>query len=78
VKKLRVIDVDALNVIAAPEKCEYVALSYVWGAHPVTAPRKFPSVVEDSFVVTKNLGYKYLWVDKYVGLTYHLAILSAS
>ncbi|KAJ9150227.1 hypothetical protein NKR23_g3711 [Pleurostoma richardsiae] len=65
VKKLRVIDVDALNVIAAPEKCEYVALSYVWGAQPVTTPRKFPRVVEDSFVVTKKLGYKYLWVDKY-------------
>lgn len=76
VEKLRVIDVDTLDIIGAPENCEYVALSYVWGAH-VTPPGRFPKVVEDSFVVTKKLGYKYLWVDKYVSLAYPWAILSA-
>lgn len=64
-QKLRVINIDTQDIINATENCEYVALSYVWGAHAATAGR-FSKVVEDSFIVTKKLGYKYLWVDKYV------------
>ena len=75
---LRVIDVDAQKVVPAPKNCQYVALSYVWGS-----PRgetgcdenqgqlTFPQVVHDSFIVTREAGYQYLWVDKYVSLSAH-------
>ncbi|KAH6664648.1 heterokaryon incompatibility protein-domain-containing protein [Halenospora varia] len=66
VPALRVIDVAAQKVIAPPEKCEYVVLSYVWGARgPNAFSSIFPKVAENSLVVTSTLGYKYLWVDKY-------------
>ncbi|KAH8896203.1 HET-domain-containing protein, partial [Thozetella sp. PMI_491] len=64
IERLRVIDVDSLRVIAAPENCNYVALSYVWGSH-ATPTDSFSQVVRDSSVVAKKLGYKYLWVDKH-------------
>ncbi len=73
--KLRVIDVDTLEVKAAPKNCEYVALSYVWG-EPSSAGR-YSKVVEDSFVVTRNLGYKYLWVDKHASPAPPLTVSSA-
>lgn len=67
VKNMHVLDVDSKNRIVKPENCEYVALSYVWGTQ-TAASDQFSRVVEDSFVVTKKLGYKYLWVDRHVGL----------
>ncbi|KAK4177587.1 heterokaryon incompatibility protein-domain-containing protein [Triangularia setosa] len=53
---------------------EYVALSYVWGTGPgrlptlqinSTLPGPFPKVISDAIVVVKNMGYRYLWVDRY-------------
>ncbi|RTE83477.1 hypothetical protein BHE90_001907 [Fusarium euwallaceae] len=52
----------------------YVALSYVWG-QPLSDQQQhqsidessgvFPAVVEDAIRVTMELGYEYLWVDRY-------------
>ncbi|KAJ0333837.1 hypothetical protein COL922a_010394 [Colletotrichum nupharicola] len=56
------IDYDIVKV-SLPEGQEYVALSYVWGTKaPETG---FPRVVQDAFVVCRNLGVGYLWVDRY-------------
>ncbi|KAK7909144.1 HET-domain-containing protein [Apiospora marii] len=50
------------------------ALSYVWGAAASTEisssqssqlPANLPRVIEDSLLAVKNLGYRYLWVDRY-------------
>jgi hypothetical protein len=68
VKNMQVLDVDSKKIVPKPDKCEYVALSYVWGTQAAVSER-FSKVVEDSFVVAKKLGYKYLWVDKHVRFT---------
>lgn len=67
---LRMIDVSARTVIEVSGRCKYVALSYVWGksmdaqsCDNLSAP---PLVIEDAITVAASLGYKYLWVDKYV------------
>ena len=74
---LRVIDCIQRIVVLAPEKCDYVALSYVWGkagnmplqeAYDLKA--ELPATIEDSITTTLVLGYQYLWVDKYVRTTY--------
>ncbi|KAI8629864.1 heterokaryon incompatibility protein-domain-containing protein [Xylariaceae sp. FL1651] len=48
-------------------KEEYVALSYVWGIPAVDshAPGLWPKTVLDAMAVTRELGLRYLWVDKY-------------
>ncbi|KAK3352045.1 heterokaryon incompatibility protein-domain-containing protein [Neurospora tetraspora] len=54
-------------------KPQYVTLSYVWGtsgATSMTTPTlpegdELPKIVSDAMIVTLNLGYKYLWVDRY-------------
>jgi hypothetical protein len=67
---LRVLDCRTRCVIAAPENCQYFALSYVWGKQRPESNRtselQFPAVVEDTITVTLALGFRYLWVDRYV------------
>jgi hypothetical protein len=41
----------------------YVCLSYVWGE--IDNDKPIPQVVQDAMTVTQELGYRYLWVDKY-------------
>jgi hypothetical protein len=78
VRFLKVIDCVSREIIEAPRDCRYVALSYVWGkANPDTdvksmgsqQPRRalptLPKTIEDSMVVAKKLGLRYLWVDRY-------------
>ncbi|KAK3990673.1 heterokaryon incompatibility protein-domain-containing protein [Cladorrhinum sp. PSN332] len=59
---LRLIDIQKNTVVPAPQEARYVALSYVWGG---TQSDEFPQVVLDSIKVASNLGFQYLWVDKY-------------
>lgn len=72
---LKVFDCKQRKVVLAPPSCQYVALSYVWGSpkkdnrsNSSTEPTSIviPKTVEDSLRVTEALGYKYLWVDRYV------------
>jgi hypothetical protein len=70
----KVIDCDRRIIVKAPSVCHYVALSYVWGP-PIpgsinvfiegTTLQQLPSVVEDSIKVAQQLGFRYLWVDRY-------------
>jgi hypothetical protein len=73
VRGLRVIDCQTRLVVGAPPICSYLALSYVWGHKSPDEENDsdFPLVVEDSISVTKALGFRYLWVDKYVCIIDH-------
>lgn len=78
-KGLRLIDVDANNIIDAPDACEYAALSYVWGStnsllllqetsDKLYSPGglghfKIPRTIGDAIEVTRRIGQRYLWVD---------------
>ncbi|KAK0708477.1 heterokaryon incompatibility protein-domain-containing protein, partial [Lasiosphaeris hirsuta] len=62
--KFRVIDITTRRVVQAPKECNYVALSYVWGNPADSTNSGFSCVVEDSMIVCKALGYRYLWVDQ--------------
>lgn len=69
------IDCSSRSIIKPPAQFKYVALSYVWGqslAHAVKSadpqgilPAKLPKTIEDALRVTTQLGFQYLWVDKY-------------
>jgi len=72
-ESLRVIDCVTMNVIPAPKDCVYVALSYVWGdsatcniSRSSALLEQMPLTVKNSLDATLMLGYRYLWVDKYV------------
>ncbi|KAF3036966.1 hypothetical protein E8E12_007907 [Didymella heteroderae] len=72
VRDLKVIDCAKRAIVPAPPDCPFVALSYVWGspsAQPdLTSPgvtTKLPQTIEDSITVTLELGFTYLWIDRY-------------
>jgi hypothetical protein len=66
---VRLIDVESRQVVRYPgPKCEYIALSYVWGdvqqddyqLHETLGA--LPRTLEDAMSLTKQLGKKYIWV----------------
>ncbi|KAK5995188.1 hypothetical protein PT974_03585 [Cladobotryum mycophilum] len=61
----RVIDCNSNppEVIAVPWGTTYAALSYVWGRNPEDVIN-WPRTVMDAVAVTKELGLRYLWVDR--------------
>jgi hypothetical protein len=72
---VKVLDCETCEVVPAPTDCSYVALSYVWGARMTNPsmkatlmPGNLPRTVADSCFVVQSLGYKYLWVDRYVSV----------
>jgi hypothetical protein len=71
-RALQVLDCHSRRVIAAPENCVFVALSYVWGqsseAYETRAglPEQLPQTLEDCITFAALLGYRYIWIDKYV------------
>jgi hypothetical protein len=62
----RLIDCEAQppRIEQAPQDIEYATLSYVWGADTGTF-QQWPKVVLDSIDVVKELGLRYLWVDRH-------------
>jgi hypothetical protein len=73
ITKLRLIDVEGegrLEDFEQGQEIDYIALSYVWGAssHEPGDRKKFEPepLIKDAMLVTRRLGYKYLWVDRYV------------
>ncbi|KAI3331588.1 heterokaryon incompatibility protein-domain-containing protein [Xylariaceae sp. AK1471] len=77
VHSFQVIDCTTLSVEEGKLGVPYVALSYVWGALETACgtvqnidgvkmlPEQLSGVIRDSIDVTKALGYRYLWVDKF-------------
>ena len=70
-RNLRVIDCIDNTVVVAPIGCSFVALSYVWGglsadSYVLGSRIAFPPTIEDAVRTTRELGYEYLWVDRYV------------
>ncbi|KAF2499046.1 HET-domain-containing protein, partial [Lophium mytilinum] len=73
--RMRLIDCLACppSLVHGREAQSYFALSYVWGNCVDTSircpfprlPEILPRVVEDAIVVTRNMGGRYLWVDRY-------------
>jgi hypothetical protein len=77
---LRVIDCRSSKIILALPTAKYVALSYVWGKPSASdtansaldcgaAPKRLTSpseTIKDAMKVTLELGYQYLWCDKWV------------
>jgi hypothetical protein len=67
------IDCTRRLIMLGPVRGGYVALSYVWGNVPVAGdfkpgsilPEALPDTIEDAITVTKKLGYRHLWVDRY-------------
>ncbi|KAF5003429.1 hypothetical protein FDECE_10026 [Fusarium decemcellulare] len=56
-------------VPATAASTDYATLSYVWGNHLDVAPNEtidmMPKVIEDTALLVRKLGIRYLWVDRY-------------
>jgi hypothetical protein len=67
----QVIDCETRNLVPAPARCTYAALSYVWGSVSGTSEvflpqlSQAPLTIEDAIICTEKLGIRYLWVDRY-------------
>jgi hypothetical protein len=70
------IDCYSCEVVVTVDNAPYVALSYVWGAASISDGSSNPHfgfighqsisrTIRDAMHVTKSLGLRYLWVDKY-------------
>jgi hypothetical protein len=71
---LLVIDCEEDKIVPAMNSCTYVALSYVWGTMDDSNNSVFqtdlsklyiPKTVRDGMAITRKLGLRYLWVDRY-------------
>lgn len=77
VRGVKVIDCVTLTVDEYRSNTSYIALSYVWGntgsaseqrrliEGTKLSPYQLPAVIMNAIEVTKLLGYRYLWIDKY-------------
>ncbi|KAF2443156.1 HET-domain-containing protein [Karstenula rhodostoma CBS 690.94] len=67
IQNFRLIDCSTGAVVQARSDEPYVALSYVWGEEePSTqGAHAYPKTIRDAIVATRNLGHRWLWVDKY-------------
>jgi hypothetical protein len=72
----RLIDCKTCTVVAGDDSKKWLALSYVWSiASPPDSsqidratgklPQNLPLVIKDAITVTQELGFRYLWVDRY-------------
>jgi hypothetical protein len=73
---MALIDCESMTIVEADASSRWIALSYVWGEtkkSPATPelrpgsqlPSCIPRTIEDAISVTKQIGYRFLWVDEY-------------
>jgi hypothetical protein len=81
VNGMKLIDCNNLDIIAADSSSRWIALSYVWGSPVQPddidssiresrsigshLPDFIPHTVRDAITVTRELGYRFLWVDEF-------------
>ncbi|KAF2831324.1 hypothetical protein CC86DRAFT_137801 [Ophiobolus disseminans] len=73
IEGLRVIDCRTKGVVAAPKNCNYVALSYFRPTEATTLEDlpdwdSLPALFRDALAATLQLGFDYLWIERYCGL----------
>jgi hypothetical protein len=70
---LKLIDCYTRRIVPASTN-QYLALSYTWGPKSKSVgednnlgflPDNLPDTIEDAITVTRNLGFQYLWIDRY-------------
>ena len=73
-KALKLIDCENRRILRALPQWKYSALSYMWGKpqpehdHRVLngkLPQALPKTIEDAMEVSKQLGFRYIWIDRY-------------
>lgn len=74
-KGFRVIDCTTRKIIQWEDidsNRMYVSLSYVWGStdgniipQDQALPSSVPNTIDDAILITEQLGYRYLWIDRY-------------
>jgi hypothetical protein len=68
---LKVVDCNSRELCEIEPGTPYFCLSYVWGNAAVARnissnlSERLPKTIEDSIWVTLQLGYSYLWIDRY-------------
>lgn len=73
IRQMKLIDCERRQIVPALTTYEYCALSYVWGTKRSgndrcvhdRLPTNLPQTIEDAIKVTKELGLRYLWIDRY-------------
>jgi hypothetical protein len=67
---LKLIDCERRVIVPALDH-SYVTLSYMWGSasgsieYSEILPEDLPCTIEDAVTVTRQVGFRYLWVDRY-------------
>jgi hypothetical protein len=73
-KDMKLIDCELRQIVPALSSHKYSALSYVWGTSKSgnedqcvndILPTTLPRTIEDAMSITKVLGLRYLWIDRY-------------
>ncbi|KAF2836990.1 HET-domain-containing protein, partial [Patellaria atrata CBS 101060] len=73
IRMFQLIDCNSNKIVTAIRRMKYIALSYVWGVHSSEDAledgklvwKHLPQTIRDAIKITKLLGYRYLWVDRY-------------
>lgn len=66
--QIKLVDCEQECVVLARTDVNYIALSYVWGQCTQSANTRItdaPLTIRDAIEVTRNRGYRYLWIDRY-------------
>ncbi|PVH96099.1 HET-domain-containing protein [Periconia macrospinosa] len=69
IPSFRMIDCETRRIVKGFDT-KYVALSYVWGSSTSSGfslelPSMLPETIEDAIAITRLLGLRYLWIDRY-------------
>ena len=74
VTSFKLIQCTTRLIVPSSPTCQYVTLSYVWGPSNSSdgngfscnqLPMNLPKTIEDAITVTMELGFEYLWIDRY-------------
>lgn len=69
IRFFKLIDCETRRIVSVTDQ-PYTTLSYVWGPVSATAfseflPTDLPKTIQDAITVTRELGFRYLWIDRF-------------